>query len=348
MDYNLLSRIITGQANIAEKEEFYRRISNSKEEEELFYEMKSLWLRSTLLKKNINVDTEFNILWSKIKQPAKFSNFSIVNRVFRYVAIVLSLLSIGGLIGYSISKFSNENSVYVSSAKVHPSITQEISTIFGTRSKFQLPDGTTVHLNSGSKLVFPVEFNGNSRKVELTGEAFFDVTPNPDKPFIVKTTDIYVKVLGTSFNLKAYPESNKISTTLVHGKVVLETESAGVMKQLAELNPSDRAVYQNNNKTIQISTEEDLDKFIAWKDGKLVFFNDPIDEVADKLGIWYNVTVKIGNSDLKRYRFTATFTDEPIEQVLDLLSKSSPIKYQIKKAAKLSDKSYSKREIIFK
>jgi len=347
MDYNLLSRIITGHANIAEKEEFYSKISNSKEEEELFYEVKSLWLRSTLLKKNIDIDIEFDLLWNKIKQPAKQTKVFIAKRILQYAAIVLFVLSIGGTLGFYISKNNIEDISSLGDVKVQPVITQEISTVFGTRSEFRLPDGTTVHLNSGSKLVFPVEFNGNSRKVELTGEAFFDVTPNPDKPFIVKTTDIYVKVLGTSFNLKAYPESNRISTTLVHGKVVLETESAGVMKQLAELNPSDRAVYQNNNKTIQISTEEDLDKFIAWKDGKLVFFNDPIDEVADKLGIWYNVTVKIGNSDLKRYRFTATFTDEPIEQVLDLLSKSSPIKYQIKKAAKLSDKSYSKREIIF-
>lgn len=216
------------------------------------------------------------------------------------------------------------------------------------RSKFQLPDGTIVHLNSGSRLIFPIEFCGNSRKVELIGEAFFEVKPDPSKPFIVKTKDINIKVLGTSFNLKAYPESNKISTTLVQGKVVLETDSAGVMKQLVELKPSDRAVYMDDNKSIQLSKEEDLDRFISWKDGKLVFFNDPIDEVADKLGIWYNVTIKIGNVSLRKYRFTATFTDEPIEQVLDLLSKSSPIKYQIKKASKLSDKSYSKREIIFK
>jgi ferric-dicitrate binding protein FerR (iron transport regulator) len=230
---------------------------------------------------------------------------------------------------------------------VHSSVNQEISTIFGIRSTFQLPDGSIVHLNSGSKLVFPTEFCGNIRKVELTGEAFFEVKPDREKPFIVKTRDINVKVLGTSFNLKAYPESKETSATLVNGKVVLESESAGIVRQLAELKPSDRAVYMSDNKSIHLSKEEDLDKFIAWKDGKLVFFNDPIDEVAEKLGIWYSVTVKIGNAGLKKYRFTATFTDEPIEQVLDLLSKSSPIKYQIKKATKLSDKSYSKRQVIF-
>ena len=177
----------------------------------------------------------------------------------------------------------------------------------GMRSKFQLSDGTLVNLNSGSKLIFPTVFTGKNRKVELIGEAFFEVTPNHAKPFIVKTSEVNVKVLGTAFDLQAYPGTNKISATLVHGKIVLERELAGISKQLAELKPSDRAVFKTDEKVINISVEEDLDKFIAWKDGKLVFFNDPIENIAEKLGNWYNVTVKINNDELKRYRFTATF-----------------------------------------
>ena len=196
------------------------------------------------------------------------------------------------------------------------------------------------------KLLFPLEFKGNSRKVELVGEAFFEVTTNPDKPFIVKTNAINVKALGTAFNIQAYSTSNEISTTLVRGKVVLERESAGIVKQFAELKPSERAVFNRDAKAVNISDEEDLDKFIGWKDGKLVFFNDPIEDVAEKIGNWYNVTIKINKNELKRFRFTATFTDEPIEQVLDLLSKSSPISYRIKKATRLADNSYSKREVI--
>jgi ferric-dicitrate binding protein FerR (iron transport regulator) len=347
MDNNLLLHIITGEANLEEKEEFYSSLGDSKAEEELFYEVKSLWLRSNLLKRNADIDFEFDELWGKIKRPVKNNKIFIAKRILQYAAFLLFILSIGGILGFFISKNNIGNISSLGDVKVQHTLTQEISTVFGTRSKFQLPDGSIVHLNSGSRLVFPIEFCGNSRKVELIGEAFFEVKPDSNKPFIVKAKAINIKVLGTSFNLKAYPESNMISTTLIHGKVVLESESAGIVSQLAELKPSDRAVYMSDNKTIQLSKEEDLDKYIAWKDGKLVFFNDPIDEVAEKLGIWYNVTVKIGNVGLEKYRFTATFTDEPIEQVLDLLSKSSPIKYQIKKAAKHSDKSYSKRQVIF-
>ncbi len=265
--------------------------------------------------------------------------------LLQYLQKIAAILLFAGIFSSAYIYYYNSHSVKFHTE--HAGTLQEVSTIFGIRSKFHLPDGTTVNLNSGSKLIFPVEFTGNTRNVELVGEAFFDVTADAKKPFVVKTSEINVKVLGTAFNLQAYADSKEITTTLVHGKVLLEREYSGVTKQVAELKPLDRAVFHLKEKEIDISAEEDLDKFIAWKEGKLVFFNDPIEKVAEKLGYWYNVNVKIGNDHLRRYRFTATFTDEPIEQVLDLLSKSSPIRYQIVKASKLSDNSYSKREIIF-
>ncbi len=285
------------------------------------------------------IDVENALIKTKLRLFFKKTTLLQYLRQVAAILLLAGIFSTAYIYYYNSSRNINPNE--------HPGTMQEVSTIFGTRSKFQLPDGTTVNLNSGSKLIFPIEFSGNSRNVELVGEAFFDVTADAKMPFVVKTSDINVKVLGTAFNLQAYAGSKEVTTTLVHGKVILERENSGVTKQVAELKPLERAVFHLNEKEIDISAEEDLDKFIAWKEGKLVFFNDPIDKVAEKLGYWYNVTVKIGNSHLKRYRFTATFTDEPIEQVLDLLSKSSPIRYQIVKAFKLSDNSYSKREIIF-
>jgi hypothetical protein len=347
MESNLLSRIITGEASLDEKRDFYLRISENKEEEELFFNVKSLWLRASILEPAMDVDSEYEELLKRFSNPSDRTGLRIWKNILKYAAITLFILSVGGLSGYFISKSSAKNDFFVAYGKSSAVINQEISTNFGARMKFQLSDGTTVHLNSGSKLVFPTNFNKNFRKVELTGEAFFEVTPDPDRPFTVQTSAINVKVLGTSFNLKAFPESKEISATLVNGKISLEKETAGVFNEIAILNPHERAVYNEENKMLRVSVQEDLDKFIAWKDGKLVFFNDPIDELAEKLGIWYNVTVKIGNKNLQKCRFTATFTDEPIEQVLDLLSKSSPIKYRVIKSAKRSDNSYSKRVIIF-
>ncbi len=334
----LMSGYFTGNLTDTENQELRSHLESNPTDRKIFEDYRLLWEESgqKIALKPIDVEDAL----SKTKLRLFFKKFNYLQFFQRAAAVLLLsvLFSSAYIYYYTTTDFSDRNE--------NPVIVQEISTIFGVRSKFRLSDGTLVNLNSGSKLIFPTEFSGKTRNVELVGEAFFDVTPNPARPFIVKTSEINVKVLGTAFDLQAYPGTNMISTTLVHGKVVLERESDGISRQLAELRPSDRAVFRTDGKVINVSVEEDLDKYIAWKDGKLVFFNDPIENVAEKLGNWYNVTVKINNNELKRYRFTATFTDEPIEQVLDLLSKSSPIKYQIKKAKKLADNSYSMREII--
>ncbi|HZK98001.1 MAG TPA: FecR domain-containing protein [Prolixibacteraceae bacterium] len=334
----LMTGYLSGNLSESEQLELKNHLELNHIDRKIFEDYCLLWKESGQKTDARPIDIESDLKKTKIRLFPRRSNiFNILQRV----AAVFILAGV-----FSAAYIHYYTSVPLSAKIEQPVMMQEVSAIFGTRSKFELPDGTTVYLNSGSKLIFPTRFNDNTRKVELVGEAFFEVTSNPAKPFIVKTSEINVKVLGTAFNLQAYPDSKEISTTLVHGKVILETESAGISKQVAELKPSDHAVFHTKDKAINISAEEDLDKFIGWKDGKLVFFNDPIENVSDKLGNWYNVNVKIHNAELKKYRFTATFTDEPIEQVLDLLSKSSPIRYRIKQAARLSDNSYSKREII--
>lgn len=335
----LISGYFIGSLTVSEQQELENHLTSNPADRKIFEDYRLLWEESGQKTHLRPVDVEQALIKTKMRLSFRKT------RIFEFMQRAAAVLLLAGL--FSTAYIYYHNAFPVSDQSEKPVIVQEVSTVFGSRSKFKLPDGTTVFLNSGSKLILPIEFRGNSRNVELVGEAFFEVIPDAAKPFVVKTSEFNVKVLGTAFNLQAYPDSREISTTLVHGKVILEREFAGISKQLAELKPSDRAVFNTTEKAIRISSEEDLDKFIAWKEGKLVFFNDPIDKVAEKLGNWYNVTVKINNAGLKKYRFTATFTDEPIEQVLDLLSKSSPIRYQVKKAIPLSDNSYSKREIIF-
>ena len=334
----LISRYFTGSLTESEDEELKNHLKSNQEDLKEFEDYRRIWEVSDpkIALNPIDVDGDLQ----KTKRRIYFRKTTYIRLLQQAVAVFIlaGFFSTGYIYYYTSAKFPDSPKPLV--------LVQEISTAYGTRSKFQLPDGTFVFLNSGSKLLFPNEFSANSRNVELIGEAFFEVTTNPSKPFNVKTGDINVKVLGTSFDLQAYPLSGEISTTLVHGKVVLEKEFGGISKQIATLKPSDHAIYKSGTGNVTISAEEDLDKFIGWKDGKLVFFNDPIEDVASKLGIWYNVKVNINNKNLKAYHFTATFSDEPIEQVLDLLSKSSPIKYKIKKAARLSDNSYLRREII--
>ncbi len=334
----LISGYFGGNLTASEHQELKNQIESNADARKIFEDYRLLWEESgqKILLKPIDVESAM----TKVKLRLFFRK----NNIFQFLQRAVAVLFLAGL--FSTAYIYYHNYASIQNQKEQPVIVQEVSTIFGIRSKFQLSDGTKICLNSNSRLIFPVEFKGNSRNVELIGEAYFEVTQNTEKPFIVKTREINLKVLGTTFNLQAYPESNEISATLINGKIILERESNGITMKLNELKPMERAVFKSDSKSLDISSEEDADKFIAWKDGKLVFSNDPVEHVAEKLGNWYNVAVKISNNKLKRYRFTATFTDEPIEQVLDLLSKSSPIKYSIKKASRLSDNSYSKREII--
>jgi transmembrane sensor len=338
-----LLKIIAGDAEAETKKSAFEKLNEDPVAKEEYNRLKNAWalLASEKEMTAYRVENMYLNFQKRLNSPNN-SLRSSLNSIFRYAAVFI--IAVGLTSVFFNYQQSNSSSKRISGSALI--INQEISANFGARMKFKLSDGTIVFLNSGSKLLFPNIFEGKSRRVELSGEAFFDVTTNPDQPFIVHTNALDLKVFGTEFNLKAYPDSKEISATLEHGKIVIEKEIAGIGWQLASLKPSQRAVYNTYTKDITVSNEQDLDKFIAWKDGKLVFSNDPIKELAEKLGIWYNVNVKIGNEGLRSHRFTATFTDEPIEQVLDLLSKSTPLKFKIIKAEKLPNNSYSKRTVI--
>ena|GEM_PF-665345 len=209
--------------------------------------------------------------------------------------------------------------------------TENRSTHNGERTSFLLPDGTKVSLNADSKLLFPKEFSKGLRQVELSGEAFFEVAPDKEAPFIVHTEALDVRVLGTAFNVEAFPDASEVNTTLVHGKVVLEKEINHKKTRLAEMDPYDRVVFSVENQKVNIQKQTNLEQYIGWKDGKLVFLNASIEEVAKKLELWYNVSVQIQGENLKKSHFTATFTTETVEQALSLLKISFPFEYRMNK-----------------
>lgn len=283
--------------------------------------------------------------WSRLlsfiepRQP----NTSTKNRIRRSVIGITTIAAslVVGLILYSIFNFGPHKTKDVIVTY------RSVTTTLGEKTSVTLPDGTKVNLNSGSKLRYPSSFSGTERKVELSGEAFFDVVKNETLPFIVQTHDLNVRVLGTKFNVEAFPNASAVNTTLISGKVILEKELNKKMVSLTEMKPNERAVYLINDQKLSLSTEKNLNQYIAWKDGKLVFLNDPVEEVVKKLGLWYNVSVVIKSEELKNSHFTGTFTNETIEKVLTLLSVSSPIDYKINDNYEIQDgDSLLKRQII--
>lgn len=222
--------------------------------------------------------------------------------------------------------------------------TLEVTSPIGSRTVVQLTDGTEVTLNYGSKIYYPRSFKGNTREVKLTGEGFFKVAHNPEQPFIVKTEKLNIKAVGTTFNVHAYPDEDYVTTTLLEGKVLLEkaidrekTEQIGAMK------PSQHINY--NFKTGKlISTAGSTEKYVAWKDGKMIFDNSPINEVTNELSRKYNVDIEVAD-EVKYLTYTVTFADDPLFLILDLMTETTPIVYKRFPRTKLADGSFSKQKI---
>jgi len=162
---------------------------------------------------------------------------------------------------------------------------------YGKTSEILLPDGTHVFLNAGSRLIYPDFFADRNREVFLVGEAYFEVMHNEKQPFVVQTTDIRVRVLGTQFNVSAYPSDNIIETVLTSGKVTLEQNNTGMFSETTELAPGQLAAFSKTEQTIRLK-EVDIENYTLWKEGLLKFESTDLSRVVKKLERYYNIRFK--------------------------------------------------------
>jgi ferric-dicitrate binding protein FerR (iron transport regulator) len=201
---------------------------------------------------------------------------------------------------------------------------QELSSPPAIRSQVSLPDGTKVWLNAESSIRFQVPFLQDQRQVELTGEAFFDVVKNEKLPFVVQAGIARIEVLGTKFNCKAYQHENQIDVILVEGKVKLRSVQNGETGKELLMKPNEHVILDKEGKDAKVF-QEDIDKYIAWHQNRLVFDNNTLDEVAVLLERWYGIDVIIRDQEIRSFRYTTTFQNESLQQVLELLCLSTPI-----------------------
>lgn len=196
----------------------------------------------------------------------------------------------------------------------------------GQRSKVVLPDSSIVWLNSGTTLSYCDNFSQNKRKVILDGQAFFDVAHDENSPFTVQCNDLVISVLGTKFDVGAYPETGKISVVLESGKVELSHQKITLFSytmspgEMAELNLSDNKMNISYPNVV---------KYSAWKDGMLIFKNDPMKVVIDKLKRWYNIDIVVKDQKVYNTIFTGTIQSESFEQIFRLIEFSCPVKCQV-------------------
>lgn len=200
---------------------------------------------------------------------------------------------------------------------------------YGKRFEIALSDGTTVHLNAGSSLRYPVKFiNGNKRQVFLEGEAFFDVSEDKEHSFIVSTPGMDVTVLGTEFNVAAYPEDTFINTVLVEGSVGLSNTNDEQSNTIVRLEPGYKAKWKISSGKAKME-QVDTEMYTSWISGRLMLKNLSFENIIKKLERHYNVKIENNFTELNSQVFTASFDVETIDEVLDTFSEYKKFNFEI-------------------
>lgn len=187
-----------------------------------------------------------------------------------------------------------------------------------------LADGTKVWLNSASRLIYPPSFMGKERRVVLSGEAFFDVAHDAERPFIVETSRMNVKVLGTRFNVNDYDDNEEVSTTLVNGSV--EIVSGG--QQAFRLVPGEQAYGKENELE---KREVNVRLYTSWIDGKFLFNNTELEEIAKQISRWYDVEIFFSSENVKKVRFTGAIVKfKPLDDLVRMIESTSQVRFSVK------------------
>lgn len=216
----------------------------------------------------------------------------------------------------------------------------ELTAAMGTVIKAELPDKSQVWLNSGSTLKYPTAFADNKRVVELEGEAFFEVETSPEHLFeVVTSSGMKVVAKGTSFNVNAYPDEAIHETALRQGVVDVVPNGESI-----SLQPGEMLSY--NKETGEYGkTAVNIDEKTGWKDGLLIFRNTPLDEVFKRLSRHFNVDIVVHNETKVEYGIRATFTNQTIIQILDVLKMAAPMTWSVRDMEQNDDLTYTRQQI---
>jgi ferric-dicitrate binding protein FerR (iron transport regulator) len=307
------------------------------ENEKLFKELLFSWNAMPELK-NMELFNSFEAL-RKIEPSLEDSVKYKWIGVFQRIAAILIIPLMFYALYISVQNASTKKLTY------QDQVIQTVKSKEGIVSKIILSDRTKVWLNSDATIQFPVNFIGEKREITLNGEAYFEVTENKEKPFIINSNGLKIEVLGTSFNVSSYLNETNSEVVLVNGKVNLYAMNKGQTTSLGYLTPGYKAVFDKGSGKA-VASQVEVDKYVSWINGQLIFRDDSMSEVVKRLSHWYNVEITILDKEINDYIYTATFSNETISQVLYLLSISAPIDYKIKGREKKGNGEFTKQKII--
>lgn len=304
MNQELLNKYIAGDATPEEKEEVARWLDADKKNMKEFLALRKLYDIS---------------IWQQEFAPVAKDKLSLGNKrwTLRSASFELAKVAAIFILAFTIvySFLINEDN---DSAKM-----QTIFVPPGQRAELTLTDGTKVWLNAKTTFTFPDKFTANNRRVTLDGEGYFDVTKNPEKPFIVNTERYDIKVMGTEFNVTAYSGSSVFETSLLKGAVEVFSPAKDTK---VSLEPHMRT-YEENGILKKDTIEHE--NYFLWKEGLICFYDEPVDKMIKKLQLYYDVKIDVQNKTLLNNRYSGKFrTKDSVEHVLKVLQLNNKFSYE--------------------
>jgi ferric-dicitrate binding protein FerR (iron transport regulator) len=313
-----------------------------------YLELKDIWYSGELLYSCEDIAEKALMRFREKYQPNE-ARRSLTTKMIRIGWQIAATLILAFLFSLSWQWLTREKPV--------PEAENSFATVYmprGQKGQVTLNDGTRIWLNSNSILKYPSGFCKGSRKIILDGEAFMEVTKDPAHPFLVETSSVTLRVLGTSFNVKCFSKENTVETTLIEGSLEILAGHSGVRRlKKVVLKPNEKAIFQKNSNQFSVNELDkpdqklkklqchikkspvsisEVESIISWKDNHLIFKDESFEEIASKMEAWYGVDIRIEDEKLKGYRFTGKFVyNETIDQVMKVISFTTPLQYSLNK-----------------
>lgn len=319
----LIADYLTGSLDEKGLAELKAWIAASAENEAYFIRQGEVWFSSvsreavSIYDKDKAFETFRERIHSGKKEQKSFRQGFKLSALWRYAAVVAVIIAVGFL-----SYWRGEVNVKETFADI------SVEAPLGSKTKLYLPDGTLVWLNAGSRMTYSQGFGFDNRTVALEGEGYFEVERNEKIPFYVKTKDLQLRVLGTKFNFRDYPEDREVVVSLLEGKVELNNNLKN--EKAAFLAPDERAVLNKSNGLLTVESVT-ASNASQWTDGYLFFDEELLPDIAKELERSYNVKIHIANDSLNSFRFYGNFVrrEQNIQEVLDALASTEKMQYKI-------------------
>lgn len=324
MDELKIIEYIKGETTPEEKKLFLDWIDESDDNRAHYRKIRELWDMSVITGeyKNISNEETYLKIRDKIEPVQHKPRRKLLPRILINIGRVAAVAAITLLISYQYFKIQED--------KKYPGVTT-IEVPIGDRTKISLPDGSTVWLNSGTRISYPQKFTGNQRIVTLNGEAQFEVAKDEKKTFIVETNNHAIRVLGTVFNVYAYDNSNIFEATLTQGSITLENKDGRIgEKGVLQLKPGQQAVFDKTTQKFHVHNISDTENASLWISGYYVFNKTKFSNMLERLSQYYGKEVVIRNPEIAEYECTGKFLQgQSLEHILEVASVSKPFKYTI-------------------